>query len=69
MTLFLLTITILSSLFVFTFPILGDELHEFGPNIDTPLHYAAYVARAVESGLNDATELFEVIEPALYKQG
>jgi hypothetical protein len=33
-----------------------------------PIHYAAYVANAVETGKKDATELYEKIEPALYKK-
>lgn len=32
-----------------------------------PIHYAAFVANAVETGVRDATDLFENIEPTLYK--
>jgi len=51
--------------------VLGEKSSELPSDIafDVPLTYAAYVARAVESGLSDAADLFEVIEPALYKQG
>jgi hypothetical protein len=35
---------------------------------DFPIHYAAYVANAVETGVKDATELFEKIEPELYRK-
>jgi len=38
-----------------------------GPE-DFPIHYAPYISRAVESGLSEATELFESIEPQLYKR-
>lgn len=35
---------------------------------DFPIHYASYLANAVETGVKDATELYEQIEPALYKK-
>lgn len=34
---------------------------------DFPIHYSSYVAKAVETGVKDASLLFETIEPALYK--
>ncbi len=48
---------------------LFESESEIDPSFDTPLYYAPYIARAVESGLSDADELFEITEPSLYKQG
>ncbi|XP_021946283.1 peroxidasin homolog [Folsomia candida] len=35
---------------------------------DFPIHYAAYVQNAIETGVKDATELYEKIEPELYNK-
>lgn len=43
-------------------------LNEEGDDFDFPIHYASYVTNAVETGVKEATELFEKIEPALYKK-
>jgi hypothetical protein len=44
----------------------GSDLNE--DDITYPIHYAAYVAHAVETGVKDATDLFENIEPELYRK-
>lgn len=46
-----------------------DEENSSSSLFPFPIYYAAYIANAVESGVREANNLYETVEPDLYKKG